>query len=148
MDKPRVLVADDNDAICALLKALLQRDYHVEIARDGSEAIERLRTAAYSAVLLDLLMPEVDGFSVLKYLRNERPSLLAQVIVLTAAVTERELAAVRTYAVRDVIRKPFEVETLLASLRQCVGPGEGTHGASALLTGGMLLLVAQILGSR
>lgn len=148
MDKPRVLVADDSDAICALLKALLQRDYHVEIASNGSEALERIRTRSYRLVLLDLLMPETDGFAVLRFLGTERPDLLSQVIVLTAAVTERELERARAFAVHDIIRKPFEVETLLSSVQRCVSAQDDSRGGPDLLSSGVLLLIAGLLSAR
>lgn len=147
MDKPRVLVADDNDAICTLLRALLQRDYDVEMVSDGAQAIDRIRSRSYAAVIVDLLMPDVDGFSVLEFVRNERPALLGSTIVLTAAVTERELARARAFAVRDIIRKPFDVEVLLAAVRQCVGEPDG-RGNSAIFSGGMLLLIAEMLSGR
>lgn len=148
MDKPRVLVADDNDAICTLLRALLQRDYDVEMVSDGAQAIDRIRTRSYAALIVDLLMPDVDGFSVLEYLRNDRPALLGHTIVLTAAVTEREIARARAFAVRDIIRKPFEVEVLLAAVRQCAGEPDGSRGTTALLAGGMLLFIAEMLSGR
>jgi CheY-like chemotaxis protein len=148
MAKPRVLVADDNDAICTLLRALLQRDYDVEMVNDGAQAIARLRTRSYSAIVLDLLMPEVDGFSVLEFLRNERPAQLGRVVVLTAAVTEREITRVRAFAVHDIIRKPFEVEVLLEAVRECAGEPDGSHGSTALFAGGMLLFIAEMLSGR
>src|SRR6476659_559018 len=53
VEKPHVLLADDNEATCTLLTALLQREFEVAIATDGNEAIERLRTRRYAALLLD-----------------------------------------------------------------------------------------------
>lgn len=147
MSKPRVLVADDNDAICTLLKALLQREYEVEFATDGLEAIERLRTRRYAAVLLDLLMPVADGFTVLEYLRTERPDILPNVIVVTAAAGSAEASRVLEYGVCRIVRKPFEVDTLLGAVRDCADPSEDMP-RSTLISGTMLLLFAEMISGR
>lgn len=148
MDKPCVLVADDSDAISTLLKAVLQRDYEVELAGCGREVLERLRTRDYAAVVLDLLMPEIDGFGVLDFVGQERPEMLGKVIVLTAAVTPRDVERVATYPVFSVLRKPFEIEILYDNVRRCAGAGEMPQSGGGLLTSGMLLLLAEVFGSR
>ena len=63
VEKPHVLLADDNEATCTLLTALLHRDFNVEAAFDGQETMERLRTRRYAVLLLDLRMPQADGFA-------------------------------------------------------------------------------------
>src|SRR5436190_952284 len=79
VEKPRVLLADDNEATCTLITALLYRDFEVEVAIDGREAIEYLRTRKYAALLLDLRMPHTDGFAVLDFLKEHQPKMLASV---------------------------------------------------------------------
>ena len=146
MEKPVVLVADDNDATCTLLTALLQRDFRVDIARDGHEAIERLKSRQYAAILLDLLMPIVDGYAVLDQLRDERPDLLRRVLVVTAALTTRELQRVRAYEVFAVVGKPFEVDMLQTLVRDCaVGEDDQPSARAPIIAGSMLLLLADVL---
>jgi two-component system, response regulator, stage 0 sporulation protein A len=89
VEKPSVLLADDNEATCTLIRALLQSEFSIDIVGDGAEAIRRLRGRHYSAILLDLRMPLVDGYGVLDHLTSERPELLPRVVVVTAAITPR-----------------------------------------------------------
>jgi CheY-like chemotaxis protein len=145
LDKPFVLLADDNEATCTLMTALLQGDFVVHIARDGGEAIERLKTVQYGAILLDLLMPALDGYAVLDFLRDERPDLLRQVLVVTASIGAREMQRLSAYDVRQVIAKPFEVDALFSAVRECAGVDGPPNLRGPLISGGMLLLLAEVL---
>jgi CheY-like chemotaxis protein len=144
LEKPFVLLADDNEATCTLLTALLQGDFIVHVATDGGEAIGRLRSTQYSAVLLDLLMPFIDGYAVLDYLREERPELFPRTLVVTASLAARDMKRVAQYPVAGVIAKPFEVDILLSSVRRCAGIS-GPSMRTSLMSGGMLLLIAEVL---
>jgi CheY-like chemotaxis protein len=144
-DKPRVLLIDDNEATCALVIAILHREFEVETTNDGAEAIERLKTISYAGVILDLRMPQTDGFAVLDFLQSNSPDLLPRVIVLTAAVSQRELAHVKEFPVAALILKPFDVEVLLNAVRACCGTG-GSLGS--VLSTGMILLIADLLRQR
>lgn len=137
---------DDNEATCTLVVAVLRRDFVVETANDGNEAIEKLKSREYAAILLDLLMPAADGFVVLEYLSAERPSHLPNVLVVTAALAPRQLDRVRTYGIAGVIAKPFEVDLLLAAVKRCAGEaGDTPPMRGPLLSSGMLLLLADLL---
>ena len=146
MEKPRVLVADDNEATCTLLTALLHTDFVVETANDGHEAIEKLKSRQYAAILLDLLMPVADGYAVLDFLKSEAPHLLQRVVVVTAALSPRETQRVSTYKTCAVVRKPFEVEELQSIVRQCADlTGGDSFLGRPLLSGGMILLLADLI---
>lgn len=147
VEKPYVLLVDDNEATCTLVTALLQREFAVETATDGASAIERLKTQQYAAVLLDLRMPGMDGYGVLEFLKTHKPEILRQVLILTAALSERELARVRQYEVCGIVAKPFEVETLLHAVRQCAG-GDGPALGRFFFSNGMILLLAEVLRQR
>ena len=144
-EKPRVLLIDDNEPTCTLMTALLQKDFAVDVATDGYEAIDKLRVKTYSAIILDLLMPNLDGYGVLDYLRANNPEMLRRVLVVSAALGNRDWLRVHEYNVCAVISKPFEVETLLGAVRQCADPAAMR---SHLLTGGMILLLAEVLKNR
>lgn len=146
MEKPFVLVADDSESTCTLVAALLQRDFSVDIARDGAEALERLKRRKYSAIVLDLMMPEADGFAVLDYLAGHSPELLRRVVVITAAVAERNTARARSAGVHSVFRKPFEVDALHAAVTEAAGGDRSSQGpGGSLLSSGMLLALAEML---
>jgi len=106
-EKPFVLLADDNEATCTLVTAILHREFVVEIAGDGGEALEKLKTGNYGAVLLDLRMPNVDGFGVLEFLKANRPEMMRNVIVLTAALSRGEIERVKSYDICGIIAKPL-----------------------------------------
>ena len=149
VEKPYVLVADDNEATCTLITALLHRDFDVESAFDGREAIERLRTRRYAALLLDLRMPQSDGFAVLDFLKEHQAKMLTRVLIVTAALTRREMDRAGTYSVCAIIPKPFDVETLLDAVKRCTSPDEGSALGPVLCSSGpVILLLADLLHQR
>ncbi|HEX2060361.1 MAG TPA: response regulator [Thermoanaerobaculia bacterium] len=148
MEKPFVLLADDNESTCTLIMALLQSDFIVDVATDGQEAIEKLRSRRYAAVLLDLLMPVVDGYGVLDFLREESPEMLRRVLIVTASLSPREMERVHKYDICGVIAKPFEVDSLFAAVRQCAGEGGPPFMRGPLLSSGMILLLAEMFVRR
>ena len=146
MEKPLVLIADDNEATCTLITALLRSEFHVEIAHDGGEAIQKLKSRQYAAVLLDLLMPVTDGYAVLDFLRAERPELFSRVLVLTASIGTRQMERVAEYPIRRVIAKPFEVDALVNAVRECAGTaGPGFFRGPGVLSSGVLWLLAEVV---
>ena len=143
MDKPVVLLVDDNDATVTLVTALLQREFAVDTATDGTDAVEKLRTKHYAAVLLDLRMPHLDGFGVLDFLKANNASMLSRVLVVTAALSRSEMDRAKSYNICAVVAKPFDVEMLLAAVRQCAGAD--VAGRGPLFSSGMILLLADML---
>ena len=115
----RVLVVEDDPAICTLLQALLhRRGYACDVVADGNEAIRRLRRDPYSAILLDLMLPGTFGFEVIRFLRAERPSMTPRVVIITAA-SAATLRDFDTSTVRAVLRKPFDIQELLEHVDAC-----------------------------
>ena len=144
MERPWVLLVDDNQATLTLVTALLQREFEVDSASDGSEAVEKLKIKQYAAVLLDLRMPHLDGFGVLDFLAANNPAMLPRVLVVTAALTRPELARANTYGICGVVSKPFEVETLLEAVKKCVG-GDDNGPLGGVFSSGMILFLADLL---
>jgi CheY-like chemotaxis protein len=149
VEKPHVLVVDDNEATRTLLTALLHRDFNIDVATDGIEAIERLRTRRYGALLLDLRMPHADGFAVLDFLKEQQPQMLHRVLIVTAALSRRDMERAESYGVCGIVAKPFDVETLLAAVKECAPPEEGsTLGPVLCSSGPVILLLADLLRQR
>jgi DNA-binding response OmpR family regulator len=117
----RVLVVDDDDAIRTMVERILRREkFEVDSARDGFEAIEKLAHSGYGTVLLDLMMPRVDGHGVLQYLVTESRSSQPSVIVMTANVQSLvEAPADNIMPVKRVLPKPFDIRELVAHVREC-----------------------------
>ncbi len=121
MDRKRALVVDDDEPIRTMLAKVVERqDFDVDTASDGAEAIERLQQDGYSVVLLDLMMPRVDGFAVLQYMEDHNPRALDCTIIATA-VPESEILKRFTSPVFRVHSKPFDVARLISDIRSCAG---------------------------
>lgn len=84
VEGPRVLIADDDRASRSLIAQLIGRGVNVVKATNGHEAIARLAAEPFDALILDIVMPELDGFAVLGYLEQTNPDMLARTIVTTA----------------------------------------------------------------
>lgn len=104
-----------------MVERVLRREkYEVESARDGFEAIEKLTKNDYSAVLLDLMMPRVDGHGVLRYLEQQRSSDSPRVIVMTANIPGADEAK-RARPIFRVMSKPFDLRDLIQNVHECSG---------------------------
>ncbi|MEA2163375.1 MAG: hypothetical protein QOK37_1502 [Thermoanaerobaculia bacterium] len=117
---PRVLIVDDDDGIQALMKALLlRREVDVDSASDGDAALRKLREKSYHTIVLDLMLPKVNGFEVVRELKSSSPSLLKRTIVVTAVSN----LALRDFSdsglVRRVLRKPFDINEFIDEVLAC-----------------------------
>ncbi len=102
-------------------RCLLQElGYSVEWAQNGVDALEALATHDFSAIILDLIMPDMDGFHVIEHLHTEKPALLRKVIV-TTGIPEKYARAVDPESVAGIIRKPVDAGTLERLLTACNG---------------------------
>lgn len=118
MSQPRALIIDDDDPIRTMLSTIVRHQgISVDTARDGGEAIASLDRDGYSVVLLDLMMPRVDGYAVLAHMRKHQPELLPCTILATA-VPEHDLENVKD-PVYMIHNKPFDVRQLIADVRHC-----------------------------
>jgi CheY-like chemotaxis protein len=104
-----------------LLTAILtRRGFAVHAVKNGAEAIDAIVAADFDAIILDLMMPIVDGFEVITHLERVAPrSLKHCVIVLTAAST-KDLGKLDGKKVFRVIRKPFDLDQLVEIVTECV----------------------------
>jgi DNA-binding response OmpR family regulator len=120
----RILVVDDDDAIRVMVERVLRREkYEVDCARDGFEAIEKLSENDYGTILLDLMMPRVDGHGVLQFLEKHRPDVAGSVIIMTANLPSGSDAA-RSQPIFRVLSKPFDIQQLVENVRECTGCGD------------------------
>ena len=114
----RALVIDDDAAIRVLVTRILERnDFEVEVARDGAEGIEKLAEADYGVIVLDLMMPRLDGVAVVKYLTQYCPEKIPNVIVTSAfgpSAFEKVCPPVHHF-----MEKPFDVSVLVAQAIDC-----------------------------
>jgi CheY-like chemotaxis protein len=113
---PRILIVDDDHPTRQLLLALMRRlGRDVVEAQNGTDAIECLRLDSFAVIILDLMMPAVDGQGVLDFL--QAAGRQDPVIICTAAGLQRteKLDKAR---VRAVVRKPFDIDVMTATVRE------------------------------
>jgi CheY-like chemotaxis protein len=117
---PHVLIADDDPAIRQLVCTIMKRErLAVDCVADGSEAIEKLQTHEYSVILLDLMMPRVDGFGVVDWMKQHPPKHKPIVLIVTA-YADQKFKEIDPNFVSGVLRKPFEIADLGNLVRLCV----------------------------
>ena len=110
----RVLVVDDDSAIRLLVSRMLARHgFDVDAAGDGHVALERCRACRYDLLILDLMMPRLDGIGVIDEVRKQNPP--PHIIVMTAAVPSI-VNRIPHGAVWKTIGKPFEVQDLMTAV--------------------------------
>lgn len=114
---PRILIVEDDPAIRSLLKAAFGREaVDVDLAPNGADALELTRTRSYAVILLDLLMPRMNGFEFLEAFSPVSPKARPLVIVVSA-FDDSLLAKVGSHDVHAIIRKPFDVPWLIDLVR-------------------------------
>ncbi|HYS54426.1 MAG TPA: response regulator [Thermoanaerobaculia bacterium] len=115
----RVLVVDDEEPIRILIQRLLSKHgYSVETAQDGASAIDKIAHEDFDAVVLDLMMPRIDGFTVLRQLIDLNPDLVSRTVVATAY--PKDVASRQLDEVCQVIIKPFDTLELVSAVEECV----------------------------
>ena len=115
-----VLVVEDDGAIRRLVKMVLDRaGYKVETASDGVEAVLKLGLNDYDVIVLDLMMPNLDGFSFLETLATNDPGRLKRIIV-TSAASPAVIRARMKGSPYDVLPKPFDINELTTRVRSCI----------------------------
>ena len=120
-----VLVADDDDLLQAVLAHKLGAvGYRVVIADNGRAALEQLEDAAPDIVVLDAMMPIMDGFEVLRRLKaDRRPAIAAiPVIMLTALRRDSDVVTALNLGAADYLSKPFNPDELVARLARFAPP--------------------------
>jgi PAS domain S-box-containing protein len=132
---PRVLVVDDEPVILDLMVDLLtERDYRVDTAGNGREALEKLSTGAYDAILLDLKMPEMDGRFFFQEIGRQFPALASRVVFATGDTVDEETRSFIEHTKQPLLSKPFEIDKVLATLSKLIGGARETAGDPALVS--------------
>jgi two-component system alkaline phosphatase synthesis response regulator PhoP len=107
-ERYRALIVEDDPAIRRLVEKLLsRRDIEIDTAHDGRTAVEKLRTNKYSVMILDLMVPELNGFEVIDFIKRENVKVPVAVV---SAVSQQALTRLDLDIVKLVISKPFDVD--------------------------------------
>ncbi|KAF2956069.1 response regulator [Marinitoga sp. 38H-ov] len=116
----KILIVDDSDVLRKILSFNFQKEgFEVFEAKDGEEGIKKIKEISPDAVCLDIMMPKMDGFTVLKKLKEENISL--PILVLTAKGGEEDEKLAISLGAFKVATKPFSPKNIVDIIKQAVG---------------------------
>lgn len=110
-DKKKVLVVDDSSIVRNYIEKICSPRYNTLLANGGEAALDIIKKDEVDLILLDLMMPGVDGFAVLDYLKDNNSNI--PVIIISGDTTKETIDRAFTYSVIDMIEKPFPEKTIL-----------------------------------
>ena len=113
-----VLIIDDNEQITKMISSFLDMSNHdCTIVNEGKEGLELIKTKQYDSIVLDLAMPEFDGYEILDTLQSEDPSQLRKIIILTASTVPIEtVRKFKELGVSACLQKPVDIDQLLSRI--------------------------------
>jgi DNA-binding response OmpR family regulator len=119
--KGSILVVDDEDALRTVLSSeLVNEGYDIKAASDGDEAIGVLEKGRFDMVLLDIKMPRVSGFEVLKHIRQNHSG--TKVVMLTAFADLKNAIESKKLGADDFVSKPYDLVDLLTTIERVLTP--------------------------
>ncbi|MDB4866105.1 MAG: PhoB family transcriptional regulator [Cohnella sp.] len=138
-----VLVVEDETKIQRLLQMELSHEgYRVEVANDGRSGLNKARQKPWDLIILDIMLPELNGMEVLRSIRES--DVYTPIIMLTAKKSTPDKVTGLDYGANDYVVKPFVIEELLARMRSCIRhskekPDSSLADDSSLSSGGLRL---------
>jgi DNA-binding response OmpR family regulator len=118
MARAKVLIIEDDASLAEVLAYnLRQAGYEVLFARDGAEGLQQARSASPEVIILDLMLPLVDGLEVCRRLRSESTTEQALIVMLTAKAEESDQLVGFSMGADDYVTKPFSVKVLLERIK-------------------------------
>ncbi len=118
-----VLIIDDNEQITKMISSVLDMSNHdCTVVNDGKEGLELIKTERYDSIVLDLAMPEFDGYEILDTLQKEDPSQISKIIILTASSIPLEtIKKFKELGVSSCLQKPVDIDQLLSKITSVTG---------------------------
>ncbi len=118
MSKENILVVDDEKDIVELLQYNLEKEgYKISAALSGEQCLENVKNELPDLILLDLMLPEIDGLDVCKFLKNNPQTSHIPIVMLTAKGEETDIVLGLELGADDYITKPFKLRELLARVK-------------------------------
>ncbi len=126
LPKMRVLVVEDEKKLASFLrKGLVEETFAVEVVHDGNEALDRIVSEAYDAIVLDIMLPQRDGLSILREMR--RRHINTPVLLLSARGNVNERVEGLNLGADDYLPKPFSITEVVARVRALCRRASGEH---------------------
>ncbi|MCL5124938.1 MAG: response regulator [Deltaproteobacteria bacterium] len=118
MSRESILVVDDDDDILELVRYNLTKDnFVVTCAVTGDEAVAKLRVGSFDLIILDIMLPGLDGMEICRLLKNSKETALIPVIMLTAKTEEVDVVLGLELGADDYVTKPFSPRVLLSRIK-------------------------------
>jgi CheY-like chemotaxis protein len=128
--KQRLLIVDDDKPIRHLLARLAHRaGFDAETAKDGHDALEKLRAGQYDIVVIDLMMPRISGFELIEHINTLHPR---PTVIVATAMTNGDLRRIDDSMIRRVIRKPFDIDAVMKALIETAAELAAGHDMTAV----------------
>lgn len=119
MAKKKILIVDDEADIIEVMKVRLERqDYKVVTASDGEEALEKVSHEKPDLIILDLILPKIDGYEVYRRLKSDKEYRRIPVILTTARIQELDQELGREVSADAYLRKPIDQQILLKKIQE------------------------------
>lgn len=123
-EKANILIVDDNTSLCRTMSFVLGRQgYAVNTAKDGLEAIERVKERAYDMIFMDIKMPLMDGVETYRRIKGIRPE--AVVMMMTAYAVEDLVQQALEEGAYGIVYKPLDIEKVVATIEEAAEAKEG-----------------------
>ena len=136
----RILLIEDNNDIQEILYSLLSEDHEVLQAFSGTEGLRLFQQEAVDLVLLDIMLPDEDGLSIVKKLRTRQDTVLVPVIMVTAKTTEIDKVKGLDLGADDYITKPFGVMELISRVKAMLRRSQKSQEKDKVLKLGNIVL--------
>jgi DNA-binding response OmpR family regulator len=144
--KPRILVVDDEPDVLDLVTYNLgQAGFATETAADGAEALRKARSSAPDLILLDLMLPEMDGLEVCKLLRRDTKTSAIPIIMLTARASEIDRIVGLELGADDYVPKPFSPRELVLRVKKRLEQNSGAPTKNTYTFGSLVVDVSRHL---
>lgn len=122
MDRKKILLVDDSSTVLLMEKMILSKsEYDVVTARDGIEGVEKARNERPDLILMDVVMPRMDGFEAVRKLREDAATRSIPVIMVTTRGELQSVEAGYASGCSDYVTKPINGLELLTKVRSCLG---------------------------
>ncbi|MDI6739227.1 MAG: response regulator [Candidatus Edwardsbacteria bacterium] len=118
----KVLIVDDDSNILSLVSEVLTRNHYEPLkAQSGTSALEMVKTHRPDLVVLDIMMPGLNGFEVCKKIKTDPELAAIKIIMLTAKTKPVDIQTARAFGADSYFTKPFEIAELLGKIKELIG---------------------------
>ncbi len=122
MNLKKILIVDDEEGIVKVVKMYLEHhDYEVITASEGQEGLEKAKTEKPDLIVLDLMLPKINGYKVCGLLKKDTRYTKIPIILFTAKAQEKDIKLGEEVGADAYIIKPFEPEILLSKIKELIG---------------------------